>query len=152
MQALATYSQATDHSVVTNGFSSALLRLRRVARPGSLIFIISDFAGFDANARQQLDRLTQHNEIIACLIRDPLEIEPPPSAIYPVTDGEQVMLLDCQTNEHRQAYQQYFAEQYAQLKSILLRRLTPLIELTTEQDPAMELARIFHRDAKRSVA
>jgi uncharacterized protein (DUF58 family) len=151
LQSLVDYARftTTDSRVADNVLSEALLRLRRVAKPGSLIFIISDFTGFDQEAKRQLDRLAQHNELIACCVHDPIELTPPPAAVYPVTDGEQVMLMDCQSTQNRQAYQQYFADQYRELKSVLLSRLVPLIELTTDQDPASVLAKIFRQQTRR---
>jgi uncharacterized protein (DUF58 family) len=151
LQSLTDYAQLTaaDSHVSDSVLSEALLRLRRVARPGSLIFLISDFAGFGQEAKRQLDRLAQHNELIACSVRDPIELDPPPAAMYPVTDGERVMLMDCQSTQNRQAYRQYFAKRYQDLKSVLSSRLIPLIELTTDQDPAQALARIFQQRTRR---
>ena len=50
-------------------FAAMLANLRRIARPGSSLFLVSDFRGAaDDHAREQLFQLAQHTEItaIAC--------------------------------------------------------------------------------------
>jgi len=57
--------------------SHALLRLRRVAKPGSILVLISDFYTMDEESEQHLNRLREHNDILAYQICDPLELAPP---------------------------------------------------------------------------
>jgi len=70
-------------------FEACCLRLRRVVKPGSLVFVISDFAAMTDKAIKQLQLLSRHNEIIACQIHDPLESQLPPelSGQVAITDG-----------------------------------------------------------------
>ena len=44
--------------------SSALERVRHTVRPGSLVIIVSDFFGLDAQCNRHLSRLRQHSDII----------------------------------------------------------------------------------------
>lgn len=44
----------------------SLLRARHVARPGSLLVVISDFYGLDEEAAGHLSRMRQHNDMLAC--------------------------------------------------------------------------------------
>jgi uncharacterized protein (DUF58 family) len=59
--------------------TEALRRLRRVARPGGLVFILSDFYGIDADTRVLLQRLRQHSDVVACQVHDALELHSPPA-------------------------------------------------------------------------
>ena len=68
----------TDNSQST-GLHSALKRCRRVVKPGSLIFILSDFYHINEDIKAQLLRLRQHNDVVAMQIVDPLELSPPPA-------------------------------------------------------------------------
>jgi uncharacterized protein (DUF58 family) len=63
---------------------AALRRLRRVARPGSLIFLFSDFYVIGDDTKAYLQNLRRHHDVIACQILDRLELEPPPPGRYPV--------------------------------------------------------------------
>ena len=78
----------------SRGLGLALQRLRRVARPGSLVFILSDFYSLDDDSEHHLARLRQHNDIIACRIADALELAPPPPGRYGVSDGYHTRILD----------------------------------------------------------
>ncbi len=62
--------------------NEALIRLRRVSRPGSLIVLMGDFYGIDGNSAGHLLRLRQHNDVVAMQIVDPLEEAPPWPARY----------------------------------------------------------------------
>ncbi|MEO5367292.1 MAG: DUF58 domain-containing protein [Magnetococcus sp. WYHC-3] len=64
-----------------------LMRLRRVARPGTLVFLISDFRGLEDNAAAHFARLTDHCDVVALFVQDPLEEHPPPPGRYPFSDG-----------------------------------------------------------------
>lgn len=57
--------------------ANACARLRRLAHPGSLIFIISDFSQLDELATQHIAQLSKHCEVIAYPISDPFEHQLP---------------------------------------------------------------------------
>ncbi len=74
----------------TNGaeaLTQAMSALRRVARPGSLVVVISDFTGFSRGAQSYLSSVARHNEVLAVLISDPLERELPPPGRYRLVDN-----------------------------------------------------------------
>jgi uncharacterized protein (DUF58 family) len=75
--------QGTTTPASANHLNEALLRLRRVVRPGSLIFILSDFYAIDADTRRHLQRLRQHNDVVACQIVDPLRANRPRPGAMP---------------------------------------------------------------------
>lgn len=60
--------------------ANALGQLRRLARPGSLLFVISDFSQLDEQCLRHLQAMRQHNEIRLCQLFDPLEREVPQTA------------------------------------------------------------------------
>lgn len=121
--------------------SDALRRLRRVARPGSLVVLLSDFYALDADAENHLKRLRAHADLVACQIVDPLEIGPPPPGRYLVSDGEQQRLLDSASALGRERYQAYFAAHHARLETVASRCGMPLIRVVTNDDLAAKLRR-----------
>ena len=57
--------------------ANALGQLRRLARPGSLLFVISDFSQLDEQCLRHLQAMRLHNEIRLCQLFDPLERQAP---------------------------------------------------------------------------
>ena len=53
--------------------ANACARIRRLAHPGSLVFILSDFSQLDELAVQHIAQLSKHCEVIAHPISDPFE-------------------------------------------------------------------------------
>ena len=60
--------------------ADAVGQLRRLVRPGSLVYLISDFSALDANVLRHLQSMRMHNEIRLCQIFDPLELQIPAAA------------------------------------------------------------------------
>jgi len=130
---------------------AALADLRRIARPGSAIFIVSDFAGTEQpQARDQvhelLHSLARHCEITALFIFDPLERELPPPALYTVTDGAQRVALDSGENALRARHRETFEQRLQTLQQLFASMAIPLLEASTEQAPLA----LFMRNTARS--
>jgi uncharacterized protein (DUF58 family) len=68
-------AQTNKQEQITLG--NACARLRRLAHPGSLIFILSDFSQLDELAKQHIAQLSKHCEVIAYPITDPFEHQLP---------------------------------------------------------------------------
>ncbi len=110
--------------------------LRRIARPGSAIYFISDWTGFDADCEQQLHAVTRHCDLVAIHISDPLDAELPPPGLYSLSDGQQRLSLDSTTSRQREEYQQAFSLRMSTLQQQLQRLKVPLIALSTSNaDP-----------------
>jgi uncharacterized protein (DUF58 family) len=115
---------------------AALADLRRIARPGSAIFIISDFAGAeDPQVRELLHNLARHCEITAIHVFDPLERELPPPALYMVTDGERRAVLDSGASALRDKHRADFDRRHAALRQLLAGMGIPLVDAATDQPP-----------------
>ena len=114
--------------------NDALLRLRRVARPGSLVFILSDFYAIDADTRRHLQQLRRHNDVIACQIIDILEMTPPPPGRYAISDGIHTGTLDTRTAARRRAWETYFSEHHQAVHELMTKCAVPLLRITTNDD------------------
>jgi uncharacterized protein (DUF58 family) len=62
----------------------ALLRLTRVARPGSMMFLISDFRGLGPDTERHVKQLASHGDLFLLHVYDPVEAELPPPGRYRV--------------------------------------------------------------------
>ncbi len=125
------------------GLDVALARLRRVSRPGSLIFLLSDFYGINDETGNHLTRLRQHNDIVAIQLLDALELDPPPPARYGVSDGRQQGILDTRSAKARKAYRDFFSQHHRAVQDLMRSRAIPLLQLSTEDDVANTLQRNF---------
>lgn len=77
-----------------NPLLEAVKRLRRLAKPGSLVCIISDFQHLNPEIKQHLRQLTKHCEVRIFGITDPLETTQQQHSNAPilVTDGHEQAL------------------------------------------------------------
>jgi uncharacterized protein (DUF58 family) len=97
-------------------FAPALRRVRQVVHPGSLIYIFSDFSGFNAECQKHLFQLSKQNQLAAFLISDPLEKETPSSGRYAMSDGEAVAWVNSENSKTRQLYASTYEDQLKNLK------------------------------------
>ncbi len=126
-----------------------LKRLRRLARPGSLVFIISDFYDVDKETANHLQSLSRHNDIQAIQIVDPLELAPPQPARYVVTDGNNIGVLNARSKKGRKKYQAFFSQHHLGVQELMQSHNIPLIQLSTDDDVLLSLQRSFGNKKQR---
>jgi len=133
-----------------NRLNKELQRLRRIARPGSLIFIISDFYHIDEETGNHLLRLSRHNDLMAIQIVDPLELQMPPAGRYGVTNGKQSGVLNTRSKKGKRSYQNYFNEHHHAVNELMNKQQIPLLQISTNDDPAIILQQQFGTARQRS--
>jgi uncharacterized protein (DUF58 family) len=124
----------------------AMIRLRRVVRPGSLVFLLSDFANLDTVTETNLKQLARHNELMLMLIYDELERELPPPGHYRLSDGDDEFVLDAADPAYRQLYAQRFADRIEQVHGIARRNAMSFLMCRTDQDPFQVLHQALGAD------
>ena len=97
------------HPSETDGYINDVLtdaarRLRQIARPGSLICVISDHYHLTEDIRTHLGKSCAHGDLIGVWIHDPLEAQAPPPGRYPITDGTSRGMLDSAITGLRDAH------------------------------------------------
>lgn len=98
--------------------ADSLSRLQRVSKPGSLIFLISDFRNMDDLSWSQIAKLSRNSDVVLISIHDPLEQQLPPAGNYKISDGDKELNLNTWNAKKRQEYQQRFTDQQTQLQNI----------------------------------
>lgn len=121
------------------GLSAALMRLRRVARPGSLVFLLSDFYSADADCKHHLSRLAQHNDLNSIQLLDPLELAPPPPGRYGISDGRRRAVLDTRSRAERERYAEALARHHRRVRELTIDNGIGLLQCLTTDDPAERL-------------
>ena len=127
---------------------SAVKRARRIARPGSLVFLISDFYGLTEDCHRHVSYLRQHNDMVACRIADPIELELPPHGAYPISDGRRQGVLDLRSSAARTRYSEFLCNSEQRYAELCNRHGLTRMTLGTPDDPTDALSRVFsYRDA-----
>lgn len=112
--------------------TQALSGLNQVVRPGSLIFLISDFQHYDDITQQHLTLCSRHNDMIAIQIQDLMERQLPPPGAYGFTDGIHSVRIDTSARTLRKDYALRYVERQTRLRDQLGSIGVPLIEIGTQ--------------------
>lgn len=112
----------------------AIGRIAKVAKPGSLVFLVSDFRCFSSSARDQLIQLSTHCDLCLCMMYDPVETSLPMKGFYPVSDGIRQLELNTYDRKALEKYQNQFYERRKQVASIRNGRHVRFIECSTSED------------------
>ncbi|MBT4162291.1 MAG: DUF58 domain-containing protein [Gammaproteobacteria bacterium] len=131
--ALRRESATSEATYSDNYFTEALANVRRVAKHGSVIFIISDFNNYKEESRIHFQPLARHNDVVGIHVSDPLERSLPSPDLYSITDGRNRSKINTASRRHRQAYEKGFHEQMASIQEEFLRVRAPLLTLQTNQ-------------------
>ena len=127
--------------------TQAMSALRRVARPGSLVVVLSDFLGFSRSAQSYLSSVARHNEVLAVFLSDPLERQLPPPGRYRLVADDEELAIDTHVKAARRDYRDAFAERVEQLETFCQRYGVHLMPLSTEDDPVTTLQTALGRRA-----
>lgn len=119
-------------------------QLERIARPGSRIFLISDFHDlFEGDHLAPLRRLARKTQVVAVGIGDTLEAELPRAGYYAVTDGNSHSQLDTSLSGAREQYARDFLEHRDHTARRLGELRIPLLGISTHEDPLKQLLTVL---------
>lgn len=125
-----------------NTLANAIKECRRVTRPGTAIFLISDFYDFDQQSAQELSLLGRHSDISLIQVVDSLEENLPLAGNVAISNGSDRLsvLLDKQVQE---TYQKSREEKTQYLKQAAIRARALYTKLDTSAPPRKALSQIF---------
>jgi len=115
---LAAVGMGTAERDAGDALGDVLPRARRLARPGTLIVVVSDFRGLGDAETHQLVKLREHNDLICVRVHDRFEAVPPPPARYPIGDERRTSILDTRSSDVARAIQHRFEAIGARLMSV----------------------------------
>lgn len=141
-------SQSPIDESSSDPFSQAMSALRRVARPGSLVVVISDFIGFDRAAQSYLSSVARHNEVLAVFMNDPLEQKLPPPGRYRIVSRDNELAIDTYAAAARRDYEHEFAERSRELETFCHRYGVHLLPMSTDDDPVSMLQTALGRRSR----
>lgn len=131
-QAAASQAREPAGAGQSDPFNRALALLARHARPGSLVYILSDFRGLDAAGEAALGRLAGHCPVVPAFIFDPFEQQPPAGPALRLSDGRREALL---LPGMAQTLRQRFEQRHGHLQTLARRHNLRLADCSTVADP-----------------
>ena len=117
----------------------AMASLRRVARPGSLVVVLSDFSGLSRTAQSYLSSVARHNEMLAVSLHDPFERELPPPGRYRVVAADEERAIDTRSAAARRDYAEEFTRRNEAFAAFCQRYGIHQLPMSTEDDPVETL-------------
>lgn len=133
-------SRDASREQAEEGFARAMSALRRVARPGSLVVIFSDFAGMNRQSQSYISNVARHNEVLAVTLSDPLERDlPPPGRYRLLGDDDHEVAIDTAPGAARRDYRAAWEARQAALDRFFQRYRIHHLSLSTDDDPVTAL-------------
>jgi uncharacterized protein (DUF58 family) len=117
----------------------ALARTARLARPGSLVVIFSDFREVGDTAERHLIALARHNDVIAGFLFDRLEATPPPAGRYRLGDGRLRLTLDTARPAVAERWAAQFNAHRESVRGLCRRQGLHFMEAATTERPLRAL-------------
>ena len=118
-----------------------IMRLCRHVKPGSLVYLISDFRGLDASCEPHLSQLSKHCDVVLIKVSDPLESTLPKNGHYRFTDGITDITVDTTNRQRLENHQQRFQQQQLKLQQLTKKRSINSYFCSTDDDPTALLCR-----------
>lgn len=119
----------------------ALLRLLRVARPGSLVMILSDFREAGDMAGRHIRSLAQHNDIIGVFLSDPLEMTPPRAGAYKLGTPVRNLTVDTGDTKAVATWRAAFEAHRTEAVKLFTRSGGHCMDVSTADNPVSALRR-----------
>ncbi|MGI9274727.1 MAG: DUF58 domain-containing protein [Endozoicomonas sp.] len=142
---LSTATMPTSMPGQSNGsyLTRALRHARRVAHPGTNLFVISDFSQMDEEAWRHFARLSRHCEVMAIQVFDPLEANLPRPGLYDITNGMHRKTIDTRGSGLRLKYRNHYEQAVETLKDRFGSHRIPFLRVASDQDTATQLMAHF---------
>ncbi|MDJ0909418.1 MAG: DUF58 domain-containing protein [Woeseiaceae bacterium] len=150
VHALAEHPDWQNRSSADDGeapLTMAMSALRRVARPGSLVVILSDFEGMSLAAQSYLSSVARHNEVLAIRLYDRFERDLPPPGRYRLVTAADELAIDTQAAAARRDYREAFDKSDRDFDAFCQRYGIHRMPMSTGDDPVASLQTALGRRA-----
>lgn len=107
-----------DHTASVDPSTEYMNKLAMLARPGTLVYVVSDFSRFSSGAFSVLGKISRHCEVRPLRIFDPLE-----ESLPNITNMQEVLLSNGQTDQLIVLGDRHVNEQYKTKRSTIFSEL-----------------------------
>lgn len=121
-------------------FYDVAVRLKRVARPGSVVYVISDFNQMDEKSQWYFSLIAKHCELIMIKVYDPLEKHSPPPGNYRMTDGQRFEKMSIGSKKFSTDFQNEFEKKENNLNIFCTQHGIRFLSVCTTDDLQQVLA------------
>ncbi|MDH3347464.1 MAG: DUF58 domain-containing protein [Desulfobulbaceae bacterium] len=135
-----------------NMLHESLLKLSRIAHPGSTIMVLSDFAGLNKEGERILLNLSQRSEVMACFIYDPMELTPPSAGNYRFGSLDSQITVDTSSTSLCDSWRLNFLRRLNKVVELSKRSRLSIIEASTTMEAQSVFTRRFPGPAGRPSA
>lgn len=122
--------ESTDDETAEAPLRFAVDRLRQVTRPGTLVFIASDYADFDEDTERAIKRLALRAHVTNLLVYDQLDTMLP-HGNQRISDGDRVTMLATLGRESIEEHARTFLEKRERLQRICRQRGMSFLAIPT---------------------
>jgi len=122
----------------------AVAKLKRMAKPGSLIFLFSDFRESNEACESDLAHLARHNDLTLLFLYDPFEAAlPSERASGSVTDGRTDIPITWGDSRTGKRYEENFNARYERIATLCRDYRILFAKLASTDDPLTVLQRVL---------
>jgi uncharacterized protein (DUF58 family) len=134
-----------------NKLNEALKQVSMLARHDCLVCLVTDGEGLNSESRKHITRLSEHNDVLAALIYDPLEKDMPAAGRLRFSDGEGQLEADTSNRKLRTGFQNEFEQRLQLMQSASRRLAIPVLPLKTTSPVSEQMREAFghHQGSKR---
>jgi uncharacterized protein (DUF58 family) len=132
-------STQTDSSI-----DRAIAGIRKMATPGSLVFVVSDFRQLSSDSCDALLQISRHCDLHLCFIYDPFEAALPKNGHYPVTSEGRELQLNTHDKAGLMRYHQQYLERRNKVANLSQHRHISFMECSTDEDCFFVLRKCFN--------
>jgi len=143
LRALAEWDAIAAASSAPVPLSQALQRIRRLARPGSRVLLVSDGFSADDESEGPLSLLAAHCDVAALIVTDALERQAPPPGRYALRGADSQVVLDFAAARTRQHWPEIFAQRRQALIGMLKRRGLGWVDIDAAAEPEASLEQLL---------
>ncbi|MGF1755261.1 DUF58 domain-containing protein [Vibrio makurazakiensis] len=124
-------SHSQPFSNLQSGFSKGLNKLTKLKLKGSLVVMISDFAGVNEQDINAIKWLKRHNDVLGVAINDPMELDLSFRQSMHISDGHSQLPVGPELNSKLASYNQSTRSDRSQVHSMIRAGGVGVIELDT---------------------
>ena len=121
--------------------NTALEGLARTLSHDALVIYIGDGLGWSATSDELIKRVSLHNDLIVVNSSDPAEITLPAVNELVVSDGSLQIAVPQKGDGLAERFEESYREHVIKMRESLRRFALPLIEISTAEDPLLQIQR-----------
>jgi uncharacterized protein (DUF58 family) len=120
-----------------------------IARRDHLVIILSDFDEIDERSRLFLGGLARHNDVVVCLVTDPIAHDIPDRLQLVVTDGVLQVDIDTEAGQVRRALAEMSSGRLAQILEWQRSLGIPVLPLSAGEETLPQIRRLMGFTTRR---